>query len=153
MKRLTGIFIALALSTSVLAGLAYAQDNVRGLRGPTRLVQNLDLTATQQQNFDVLVEKLRSKRKEMQRKRQTQREEMLALLDSRILDQEKAHKLIEDKARAVEKNLSEMIATIAIFTDSLTTTQKQQLKENIRLRAERIRQRIEQNSPTRHRGP
>ncbi len=156
MKRLTGTFIALTLSVSMFVGLAYAQDNARGLRGPARLVQNLDLTATQQQNFDVLMKKLQSRRKETQRKRQTQRGEMLALLDSSILDQEKARKLIEDKTRTVEQNSSEMVAIIANFTDSLTTAQKTQLKENIERRVERMRQRLERNGPTgdfQRRGP
>ncbi len=156
MKRLTGTFIALTLSGSMFVGLAYAQDNARGLRGPARLVQNIDLTATQQQNFDVLMEKLQSRRKEMQRKRQTQRGEMLALLDSSKLDQEKARKLIEDKTRTVEQNSSEMVAIIANFTDSLTTAQKTQLKENIERRMERMRQRLERNGRTgdfQRRGP
>lgn len=147
MKRLTGTFIALTLSAGVFVGLAYAHENSPGLRGPARLVQNLDLTETQQQNFDVLMEKLQSKRNEMRGKRKSMRSKMLALLDSSKLDQEKAGKLVADKSRSMQKNASEMIATIAMFTDSLTTTQKDQLKQNIKQRMERMHRRMERNGP------
>jgi Spy/CpxP family protein refolding chaperone len=147
MKRLTVTIIALTLSTGMLVGLAYAHDNSQSIRGPARLVQNLDLTETQQQNFDLMMEGLKSKRKENQHKRKSMRTEMLALLDSSKLDQEKAGKLVADKSRTMEKNAGDMIATIAMFTDSLTTAQKEQLKENIQHRMERMHQRMERNGP------
>ncbi len=153
MKHKTGIITAIVISASLLTGLAYAQGNPMGPRGPAQLVENLDLSTVQQQNFDALMKKLKSRRMESRQQRQEQRKEMLALLDSSTLDQEKAVRLVEQKARAIEKSSREMIETIALFTDSLTTEQKKKLKENIQQRMEKMRQRLDQNGAMRRRAP
>ncbi len=138
---ITGILSAVLLGGAALAhnrggpmGAGYGGGGHHGWFGGhhggqlfDRLSEQLDLTAEQETQLDAVMDKMRDLRRETRRQRRETREEMLALLDSPALDQNKALELVTGHVRIVEQRAPEVIAAIASFTDGLTPEQKRRV--------------------------
>ncbi len=94
-----------------------------------RLSEQLELTAEQETQLDAAMDKMRELRRETRRQRRETRNNMLALLESPSLDQEKALELVTSNVRIMEQRAPDVITAIASFTDSLTPEQKRQVGE------------------------
>jgi len=146
MKRVTKIIIGTVIVTSTIGGIAYAKSSC-GMHGPQRLVKNLDLNDEQQKNFDALIKEFRSTRQEMKQNRKQGRDEMLSLLNADKLDQNKVQAMVEGKTSAVRNKAPDIIVAIANFTDSLSTEQRQQLRERITDRMDFMHDRMSRFGP------
>ncbi len=150
MKNSTKIAISGIVGAALLGGAALAHNRGGGPMGPghfggghhvgyfgghhgghfiERLRDQLNLTAEQEAQLDTALGKMREVRRATRRQRRETRTDMLALLESPALDQEKALELVASNVRTMEQRAPEVIAAIATFTDSLTPEQKRQVSD------------------------
>lgn len=93
-----------------------------------RVTKKLDLNEAQQQNFQVLAGDVVALMKEMRADRESHKAQIEAMIAEPVLDQGKALQMIEAKTRQVNEKAPAMIASLALFLDSLDTSQKAQLQ-------------------------
>jgi Spy/CpxP family protein refolding chaperone len=93
-----------------------------------RIGSKLDLDAAQKQKLAVLTDKIQAQRAAL-RGGGDPRAEFRALFAGAKLDQERAKKLVEDKAAAIQAGSPEVIAAAADFFDNLNPAQQQKVRE------------------------
>ena len=94
-----------------------------------RVTRKLDLDETQQLHFTQLAETMMAAMREI-KPTQEQRGEMISeLLESPNLDQARALELVQQKTRSIDAKAPEVIASLALFLDSLTPEQRKQIEE------------------------
>jgi Spy/CpxP family protein refolding chaperone len=93
--------------------------------------KELDLTEAQQANLQALQQKVLSLRTEARMGKQETRQELMQQLLQPTLDQEHMMMMVRDRLQLAEQKAPEVIAALAVFSDSLTAEQKNKIKENI----------------------
>ena len=94
-----------------------------------RVTRKLDLDETQQQHFTRLAETMVTVMQEI-RPSSEQRGEMISeLLEAPSLDQARALELVQMRTRVIDEKAPEVIASLALFLDSLTPEQREQVQE------------------------
>jgi len=86
----------------------------------------LDLNETQVEKLKAVQQQFAAQHQAMKIKYRAQ---FLSLLDAPELNQSQALSLLESRGEQMRKNAPEMIATLAEFTDSLSNTQRAELKQ------------------------
>ncbi len=134
MKRATKIILAIGL-VLVVGGTAAAVAKHRYWRfGPDGkafaeyLSEELKLDEQQAMRLESLRRLAVRIRNESRSHGDEQREQILSLISAPTMDQELALKLVGDKADSITQRAPEVIAALAVFTDSLSAEQKQQIE-------------------------
>lgn len=96
-----------------------------------RVTRKLNLDATQQQYFNDLAILVAGILAEARASKDEQIEELSALIQAPSFDQSRALELVREKTGMVEEKAPRVIASLAMFLDSLNGEQKQQLEEFI----------------------
>lgn len=140
-KILVGSLIAITLGTvGALAagGFGHGWGGDRGHmaammaeRMMSHATKELDLTETQQANLQALQQKVLSLRTEARTGKKETRQELMQQLLQPTLDQEHMMTLVRDRLQMAEQKAPEVIAALAVFSDSLTADQKNIIKEKI----------------------
>lgn len=94
-----------------------------------RVTSKLDLDATQRQNFDQLAETVLAIIEEVKPMRDQRVGEISSLLQEPGFDQARALELVQKRTRLIDEKAPQVIASLAIFIDSLNAEQKQQLQD------------------------
>ena len=94
-----------------------------------RATRQLDLDSQQQQNFSALASLVTEIVEEARASRQENLDEVFQLLDEPSLNQGRALELVQQKTALVNDRAPEVIASLAIFLDSLNAEQKQELRD------------------------
>ncbi len=136
MKLSTGIITAILLVAGS-SGAVYAFGK-HGDWGMTpgekvefvteRVSKKLELDAAQRQNFTELANLVADIVVEARADRRAQIEELSAMLAQPNFDQTQALELVRQKTEMVNQKAPQVIASLAVFLDSLNTEQKQQLQ-------------------------
>jgi len=133
-KRSLFGFASLALVAGSLAGCAGHRHGWSGdsaefrAKMVERVGSKLDLDAAQKQKLAVLADKIQAQRAAL-RGGGDPREEIRSLFAGAKLDQERATKLVADKAAAVQAGSPEVIAAAADFFDNLNPAQQEKVRE------------------------
>lgn len=101
-----------------------------------RVSKKLELDEAQRQNFTALAENLAQIMLEARAAREQQVAEILALLEDPNLDQARALAIVQQKTQLVNDRAPQVIASLALFLDSLDAAQKVRLGEMIEHRRE-----------------
>lgn len=96
-----------------------------------RVTQKLDLDEAQTAYFTDLAEIISGVMQEVRPSRQQRSEEFMQLLQEPSFDQARALALVQKRTRLIDEKAPEVIARLAIFMDSLTPQQRQQVQEFI----------------------
>ncbi len=139
MKKSTKIIMATALvlgiSGSVFAFGKHGHWNMspeeKAEFVTERVTKKLELRESQQQNLQALVGDVLVLMKEMRAERDNHKTQIEEMLAEPVLDQGKALQLIESKTRQINDKAPEVIASLALFLDSLDSSQKSQLQSFI----------------------
>lgn len=161
MRKCSIIIIATVLSLGIVGGVAVycwqqhhsgqghhqygknqhgnkQEGNFFGKRIGKHLSKKLELNETQKVELKQLTQSLTTMWREGKKTFREQRiaglNEMLSLLDANKIDQEKALNLVRDRLAMVESRAEEMISSASGFIDSLTSEQREKLKEAIEKR-------------------
>ena len=94
-----------------------------------RVTRKLDLDSQQQQNFSVLAETVAQIMQDAKVTKAQHVDEIGALLQEPSFDQARALELVQQKTRMIDAKAPSVIASLAVFVDSLSVEQKQQLQE------------------------
>jgi len=139
MKLATGIVVAVLLVAGS-SGAVYAFSR-HGDWGMTpeekadfvteRVSKKLELDAAQRQNFSELASLLTGIVAEARAGKREQFEELSAMIEQPSFDQARALELVRQKTEMINQKAPQVIASLAVFLDSLNATQKLQLKEFI----------------------
>jgi hypothetical protein len=105
-----------------------------------RVTKKLSLDATQQQYFSDLANLVAGIVAEARADRSAQIDELSAMIQAPSFDQARALELVREKTGMVNDKAPQVIASLAIFLDSLNAGQKRQLEEFIEHRHEHYRQ-------------
>ncbi len=142
MRRRTKIIIASILSLGAIGGVAATQlKDGCGWRGDraahvlSKVSKELDLTAAQQEQLQILTDQFKEARNSFRDHRQQRHLEIVSLLDSDTLDRDKAFEMFEQSQQKLEQRAQVMIAAMADFTDALDTEQRTRLRELIEKRS------------------
>lgn len=92
-----------------------------------RISRSLSLDQAQQDKLKAVVEQMGQMRKAMRADRGADQKEVLALLSTPKLDQQKALALVKQRTERIEQQAPAMVSAIAAFTDSLSDQQRQLL--------------------------
>ena len=130
------VIAALVIAGSTGAVYAYGKHNHWGMTPEEkvefvteRVTRKLELDAAQQQNFSQFAGKMAEVMQQI-RPSSEQRGEMISeLLESPSLDQAKTLELVQTRTRVIDEKAPEVIASLALFLDSLTPEQRQQVQE------------------------
>ncbi len=93
-----------------------------------RVSKKLELDAAQRQNFTELANLVADIVVEARADRRAQIEELSAMLAQPSFDQAQALELVRQKTEMVNQEAPRVIASLAVFLDSLNAEQKQQLQ-------------------------
>jgi hypothetical protein len=104
-----------------------------------RVTQKLELDSQQQQNFSTLAEMVAQLMVDAKATRAEHIGEIGNLLQEPNLDQSRALELVRQKTEIINREAPAVIASLAIFLDSLSDVQKQQLQQFIEKRHHRHR--------------
>ena len=104
-----------------------------------RVTRELSLDATQQQYFKDLAGLVAEIVSEARANRSEQIDEISTMIQAPDFDQARALELVREKTGMVNDKAPQVIASLAIFLDSLNSEQKQQLEEFIEHRREHHR--------------
>lgn len=96
-----------------------------------RVSKQLQLDTTQQQNFRELAGLVAGIVAEARADRQAQFEELSAMIEQPSFDQARALELVQQKTEMINQKAPQVIASLAIFLDSLNAEQKRQLQDFI----------------------
>ena len=98
------------------------------------LTEKLELNETQQAELQQLTESLMTSRKSFRKQRFFDFDEVVTLLESNQLNQQRALEMVRARLAMIESQAQEIIASASGFTDSLTAEQRAELKEIIEQR-------------------
>jgi len=137
MKLSSRIITAILLiAGSSGAVYAFGKHNDWGMSGEEkvefvteRVTRKLDLDSQQQQNFSVLAETVAQIMQDAKVTKAQHVDEIGALLQEPNFDQARALELVQQKTRMIDAKAPRVIASLALFVDSLNVEQKQQLQE------------------------
>lgn len=101
-----------------------------------RVSKKLELDEQQRQNFNSLAETVAQIMLEARAARERQVDEIVALLDDPSLNQARALDIVQQKTQLVNDRAPQVIASLALFVDSLNDAQKSRLREMIEHRRE-----------------
>ena len=107
-----------------------------------RVSKHLELDAAQRQNFTALAELVADIAVDVRAGREAQMAELEQMLAAPVLDQARALELVQQKTREVNEKAPEVIASLAIFLDSLQPEQKQEMQAFIEHHREHHRHRF-----------
>ena len=96
-----------------------------------RVSKKLDLDDAQRQKFTDLAEIVNGIMQEVKLSREQNHTEIASLLEEPALDQARALQLVQQRTRMIDEKAPEVIASLAIFLDSLNTEQRAELQEFI----------------------
>ena len=94
-----------------------------------RVTRKLDLDETQSANFARLAKTVVNVMQQVKPTREQRNDEVMQLLQEPGFDQGRALQLVQKRTRLIDEKAPEVIAELAIFLDSLTPPQRQQLQE------------------------
>ncbi len=92
-----------------------------------RVSKHLELDAAQRQNFTALAELVAEIAVDARASKAEQMAEVEQMLAAPVLDQARALQMVQDKTSEVNEKAPEVIASLAIFLDSLQPEQKQEM--------------------------
>jgi len=134
MSKRSKILIASILGLVTLGGVSAFAGNGCGFNPEKRaefmlkrVTSKLDLNEAQASNLKAVQTQFMQHRKE----HQNGRTELVALLDTPTLDQDKALSLVKQRSEMMKEKAPTMIALIADFTNSLNDEQRGELKQMI----------------------
>lgn len=96
-----------------------------------RVTKKLELDAAQRQNFSELARLVTGIVTEARAGKREQFEEFSQMIEQPNFDQARALELVRQKTEMINEKAPQVIASLAVFLDSLDDTQKQQVKEFI----------------------
>ena len=96
-----------------------------------RVSKKLELDAAQRQNFSELANLVTGIVAEARADKREQIDELSSMIEQPSFDQARALELVQQKTGMINQKAPQIIASLAIFLDSLNATQKQQLQEFI----------------------
>lgn len=102
-----------------------------------RVTKKLELDSQQQQNFSTLAEMVAQLMVDAKATRAEHIGEIGSLLQEPNFDQSRALELLRQKTEIINQEAPRVIESLAIFLDSLSDTQKQQLQQFIEKRHHR----------------
>lgn len=94
-----------------------------------RVARKLELDASQRQNLDALTTLVAEIMEDAADRKQENFDQISMLLESPNFDQAKALELVQQKTSLVNEKAPQIIASLAVFLDSLDSEQKKQLQE------------------------
>lgn len=106
-----------------------------------RVSKHLELDDLQRQNFTALAELVAQIAIDARASKAEQMAELEQMLSAPVLDQALALQMVREKTRMLDDKAPEVIASLAVFLDSLQPEQKQELREFIEHRREHYRHR------------
>ena len=96
-----------------------------------RVSKHLELDAAQRQNFTQLAELVAQIAVDARASKAQQMAEIEQMLSAPVLDQARALAMVQEKTGLVNEKAPEVIASLAVFLDSLQPEQKQEMQEFI----------------------
>ncbi len=96
-----------------------------------RVSKNLELDSHQRQNFSTLAETVAQIMGDVHATKQQHIDELGELLREPGFNQARALELVQQKTRMIDEKAPQVIASLAVFLDSLDSGQKQRLQEFI----------------------
>ncbi len=128
--------IAIAMLLGVSGGVfAFGKHNLWGISPEDKadfvtgqVTKKLDLNESQQQNLEMLAGHVLSLMKEMRADKEIHKVQIVKMLAEPILDQARALQMIHAKTRQINEKAPAVIASLAVFLDSLEANQKSQLQ-------------------------
>jgi len=142
----TTIIITAVVATLLLtSGVAWARQyggpggEHRGARMMEKIGERLELDEQQKAKLSQFSEKLQAMRKEKREAHKGGRQELISLLDTVTLDREKALSLLDERHQTFKNHMTGMVDAFAEFSDSLNTSQREELKEIFAQRMEQRR--------------
>jgi protein CpxP len=99
-----------------------------------RVSKKLGLDDLQRQNFDRLAQTVVEVIQEVKPSREQRIDEISELLQEPGFDQSRALQLVQQRTRVIDEKAPQVIASLAIFLDSLSAEQRQQLQEFVQHR-------------------
>lgn len=137
MKKSTKIIIASLLVVGVSGGVfAYGKSGHWNMAPEekaefvtNRITKKLDLNENQQRNLQVLADDMLVLMKDMKAGRQAHMNQIQEMLGEPVLDQGKALQMINGKTRQIQSKAPALVASLAVFLDSLNPEQKAELQE------------------------
>jgi len=94
-----------------------------------RVTKKLELDATQRQNFNELASLVAGIVTDARAEKREQIEELSAMIEQPNFDQARALELVQQKTAMINQKAPQVIASLAIFLDSLNASQKLQVQE------------------------
>ena len=141
MKNRTRYIVAILGAVGIAVAVAGCGHGYRhhepgdyAVRHIERLGKELNLNEAQTAKLNAVTETLRKGRDTMRAKHDEKQKEVLALLDQPKLDRQRALGLVQQTTRDINDHAPEMIAAMGDFYDSLTPTQQQKLREEVKER-------------------
>jgi protein CpxP len=137
-KTLVGLFgasIAVGGLTACSSGPhhrgALTAEKVAEMRGKLvhRVSSKLDLNAAQQLKLNALADRLEAQRAAFLGQTSNPRDEMQAIVAGDKFDRERAHTLLDEKARSLQAHGPEVVSALADFYDSLNPVQQQKVRD------------------------
>lgn len=136
MKKTTKILIATSLILGISGGVyAFGKQGHWGISAEDkaefmtqRVTKKLDLNESQQKYLQTLVDEGLVLMKEMRAERGTHMIQIEEMLSEPVLDQARALQMVEARTRQINEKAPEVIASLALFLDSLDDSQKSQLQ-------------------------
>ncbi|HWR78063.1 MAG TPA: Spy/CpxP family protein refolding chaperone [Thiobacillus sp.] len=141
MKNRTRYIVAILGAVGIAVAVAGCGHGYRhhepgdyAVRHIEKLGKELNLNEAQTAKLNAVSETLRKGRDTMRAKHDEKQKEVLALLDQPKLDRARALGLVQQTTRDINDHAPEMIAAMGDFYDSLTPTQQQKLREEVKER-------------------
>jgi protein CpxP len=141
MKNRTRYIVAILGAVGIAVAVAGCGHGYRhhepgdyAVRHIEKLGKELNLNEAQTAKLNAVTETLRKGRDTMRAKHDEKQKEVLALLDQPKLDRQRALGLVQQTTRDINDHAPEMIAAMGDFYDSLTPTQQQKLREEVKER-------------------
>lgn len=136
MKKSTKIIIAALTALGLSGGVfAYGKHNHWKMDPEDKAefvvemaTKKLDLNDTQRQNLEGLAGDMLGLMTEMRTSREMQIQEVQQLMAEPALDQSRALQLVQQKTQAINDRAPAVIASLALFLDSLSVEQKAELQ-------------------------
>ncbi len=104
-----------------------------------RVSKHLELDEAQRQNFTALAELVAEIAIDARASKTENMAEIEQMLESPVLDQARALQMVQEKTSMVNQKAPEVIASLAVFLDSLQPGQKQEMQAFIEHRREHHR--------------
>lgn len=126
--------IAFAVGATVLAGHRLMHGRLSD--AVDYISYQYDLSGEQREHLDDVADMFREMRSLRVGLRDELRDEVRAVLDAPVVDQQRLITLISDKTQQIESNAPRLVAAAAGFVDSLYPDQKSRLLEKLERRLE-----------------